>query len=237
MRKHSKGFTIVELAVVIAIIALIISTTVAVGVTRIEAQKLRTTDNRMAFLVRAIDSYIEMYGHLPCPADGALASTDDDFGWGLGTNGLDGCEAANLLDSDEVVAGAVPVINLGVDPRAAIDGWDNKITYAVDSILTTTSGFESNGRIVILNKRSSASPVTIEEGAAYVLISHGPNGHGAWRAKAASSRLDTGIADDTDEGENAHIDDPGNFDNEFVQNFFVTGFDDIVIYKTKWQLE
>ncbi len=230
------GFTIVELAVVIAIVALVISTTVTVGVTRIEAQKFRTTDDRMAYLVKAIQAYIDVYGHLPCPADGSLSSTDADFGWGLGSGGVSGCTASNLLDSGVVVAGAVPVITLGVDPRASIDGWDNKITYAVDEALTAPAGFQANGSITILNRKSSASPITIETEAVYTLISHGPNGHGAWLAKG-SSRFDSGIADDTDEGENAHIDTPSSFDNEFVQNFFVTGFDDIVIYKTKWQLE
>ncbi|MCB2082354.1 MAG: hypothetical protein KDD76_06910, partial [Rickettsiales bacterium] len=153
------GYTILELAIVITIVALIITMTITVGIARIEMQRANTTDTRMTYLIKALKAYVDVYGHLPCPADGALATTDTNYGWGAGT-GTGTCSASNLQDSGTVVAGAIPVINLGIDPLVSVDGWGNKITYVVTEALTNPKTFSGNGAITILNGYSGGGPVT-----------------------------------------------------------------------------
>ena len=145
-----QGFTLLELAIVLAIISFIITISVAAGSSMIAQQRYDTTYQRMALIMKAADVYARVNGHLPCPADPTLGIDDPNFGDGIGTGGGTSstgsarCNAANIQPAASAdvttnahgMRGAVPVKQLGLAPLAAIDGWDRKFSYAVSEIYT-----------------------------------------------------------------------------------------------------
>lgn len=235
--KSSRGFTIVELSIVLAVVALIAGTVLAMGASRLEASRLQTTKDRMEFLQNVIGLYVKQFCHLPCPADGSLAVDSTSFGTGTGT-GTGSCTAGNLSTVTQtspnfnvIVGGIVPTRTLQVSPAMAFDGWNRRITYvvALPYTLPGTSGYSQSyapaTQAAITVNGSSSSQITND--AAYVMVSHGANGFNAWRAKGGS-RL--GASADTEENEN------NNSNATFVQKFITTSFDDMVVFQPQWQL-
>lgn len=232
------GFTILELSVVVAVIALIAGTALAVGATRIQAAKIEDTQNKMDTLLEVIDNFVKTYGYLPCPADPEASPTGDAGAFGVGLQDVDtnACVAGNLRIDGNTVIGAVPTSTLNIAPSVMMDGWNRRITYAVDQRLTNAATYASTdpdtdpsgGFMTIYSSTSPA--VVVTDKAVLVLISHGANGHGAYRA-AGGSAVDK-ESDDVDEQENANLEAP---DSAFVQKFLTETFDDVVYYRMKWQ--
>ncbi len=236
------GFSLLELSVVMVIAAILLTMAVSVGSSRIEAQKIQATNERILFIMAALDQYVREYNHLPCPADGSDDSSAATFGVGDGTDtdGGDCLEENFDVATNNVVSGTVPFVTLGLAAVVAEDGWGNKFTYVVDEDLTfvdrddpPTVGYTDDstpGEIEVEN----GAGTTIASDVAVLVISHGKNGHGAWRGKGGANRRDAGVADTTDEGKNSHI--SNTYDEEFVQIYPTSSFDDIIWYRTKWQL-
>lgn len=241
MKKSSPlscGFTILELSVVVAVIALIAGTALAVGATRIQAAKIEDTNDKMDALLDVIDNFVKTYGYLPCPADPSASPTDDAGLFGVGLQDVDtsACVASNLRVNGNTVIGVVPTATLNVAPSLMMDGWNRRITYAVDQRFTNATTYASTdpdtdatgGFMTIYSSTSPA--VVVTDKAVMVLISHGANGHGAWRA-AGGAALDKDSTD-VDEQENANLE---TVDSAFVQKFLTETYDDITYYRMKWQ--
>ena len=167
----------------------------------------------------------------------------------------------NILTST-IVIGMVPVQTLVLPGDVALDGWGNRFTYVVDQDLTfageafgTTApggpiGYLNNGdpsasppvpphqyasptvgNIIIRNRSGGAN---FKDEVAVLIISHGPNGFGAWKEKGGAQIAAGGNAD---ENENINDGVGGVTDNNiFVQTFRRDDFDDFLLYKTKGQL-
>lgn len=212
MKKPNKssGFSLVELAITLAIIALIMVFFLGAGSVFIEVRKVEATRTKLKAIDIALAGFVAINGRLPCPAGGNL--TD-----GRELGGTGGC-------TDDQQRGVVPWATLGLSEADVLDSWFNRITYRVGSNLwiagamdmtacdtagtgsgtgstinlicqspcsstnlancTSPTTFLQQGKgltlqdgfgVVLMN--ASASPT---EGAAYVLISHGKNGAGAY---------------------------------------------------------
>jgi type II secretory pathway pseudopilin PulG len=250
MKNSRAGFSILELAIVLTVIALIVSSSLAVAASRIGAAKVESTIDKGADLMDMIDAYVTQYKRLPCPANPHAKPSDDDFG--IGSDDLAGnCTAANIIISGNAAIGAVPTATLRLSPSSGTDGWNRRFTYAVDQRLSSSVNYFgvaanptaippvacfaaiNNGSLVINN--AAPSGALISNQAAFVLISHGSNGHGAWSAKAktASDVLIPRLqADETpSDHELANADD----DATFVQQLGSPTFDDFVQYREAWQ--
>lgn len=237
MQKKSSisGFTILELSVVVAVIALIAGTALALGATRIQAAKTEDTQEKMEAILEVIDNFVKTYGYLPCPADPEASPTSDAgiFGFGSTDPTTGDCNAANLRGAGTTLIGVVPTATLGLAPSVMMDGWNRRITYVVDSRMTKAATYAStdpDSDTGFINILPAAGAVFTTDKAVLALISHGQNGHGAWRAKGGEP-LDK-ETDDADENENINI---GLADANFVQKFFTETYDDIVYYRMKWQ--
>lgn len=238
MQKHPRmarkaGFTILELSVVLTVIALIAGSALAVGASRIQAAKIEDTQVKMSAILETLDNFVKNYGYLPCPANPTALTTDNDFGDGRVTNGA--CSASNILSSGTTMIGVVPTVTLGLAPSVGLDGWNRRITYVIDERLAATLGWNTInpdntiGWITILSAKAPQL-TTVTDKAVMLLISHGQNGHGAWRAKGGSP-LNKNL-NDAEENENINI---GAVDSTFVQKFLTEDFDDVVYYRLKWQ--
>jgi prepilin-type N-terminal cleavage/methylation domain-containing protein len=242
MRRRS-GFTLVEIAVVLVIIALISAVLFASLRSVVSSSKFKTTNQALQNADIALVNFVTIMRRLPCPADGSLPSGDPNFGK----------ELPSCPNPADQVNGVVPWSTLGIAQADIIDGFGSLITYRVAAPLVqaesmnfsacdpaggrvaaaaTTSGcacpdpavgtpstppiptdctqpnaaYLNKGLTVTGTVQSTpgAAPPT---GAAYVLISHGPNLGPSWSGQgtiANPATMNPGIGIiGTNEGVNA----------------------------------
>lgn len=246
-----QGFTLVELSIVFTIASFLIYLVGSTASMRIESQRAKTTDERLALIMRAIDAYARRYHHLPCPADPTLALDNASFGDGTGSNSSPAnCSAANLQRSTagatDAPRGAVPIKQLRLNPKIAIDGWDRKFTYVVTEAYTTpgsasTAGYMNyhttntgtGGTAGAISVVTSASAYTVTANAAVLVLSHGPNGFGAYLREGSTVFQPTAGSNDEDENAN---DTTVNNDDVYTAIFVTPTFDDVVEYRLRWQM-
>lgn len=119
-----RGFSLVEMAVVVVILGLVLGTLLL----PIQAQRsvaLQTqTNDLLATAQKALISFAQTQGRLPCPAIEASTGLESPAGGGM-------CAVSN---------GFLPAATLGVQPvninGFAVDGWNNPIRYAVTQVNT-----------------------------------------------------------------------------------------------------
>ncbi len=185
------GYSLLELSIVLTVISIVGISILTLTVDKHNIAKEEITIEQMQHLEEAIVAYYHQYGHLPCPADSTVA--DNGTGFGLaGASTLLGqaLMCPNVINNlahtaGNVVAniaskGAVPVYDLSLPISAMYDGWGRRITYIVTNELTdiVSAAGASDGMLGLLTSYTSAAPDIT--GAAFVLISHGQKGHGAW---------------------------------------------------------
>lgn len=119
-----RGFSLVEMAVVVVILGLVLGTLLL----PIEAQRsvaLQTqTNNTLDTAQKALISFAQTQGRLPCPATLASLGVESPVGGGT-------CTVNN---------GFLPAATLGIQPvntsGFGIDGWSHPISYAVTAVNT-----------------------------------------------------------------------------------------------------
>lgn len=215
MRKQihprQKGFTLVEMAVVLVIIGLVMLIVYpALNAMRVSTQR-HLTDSHLQDLLRSVAVYVQAAGCLPCPTP--ANATGANFGRVRGDTN------AALCGGCAQPEGIPPFVSLGIPENSARDGWQRWITMRVDPALTvnfgivpptavctasdvaagicTQTGVSQKGLCTKdLSKLPLARPITItmQDGStaqpyAIVLVSHGPNGYGAYNAGVLSGSL------------------------------------------------
>lgn len=137
MRRHplplippsSHGFTLVELAIVLIIMALLAGGLMTTLTAQMESIATSETQRRLNDARDALLGYIAVNGRLPCPATGGAGNTGVESPIGGGT-----CN--NPWD------GFLPAITLGMTPTNengyALDGWGNPIRYAITTHANAT---------------------------------------------------------------------------------------------------
>lgn len=261
-----KGFSLTELSVSIAIIAMIAGSALSVAITSDYATKKRETDAKLDRIEEALAGFFSINKRLPCPADGELPTTDADFGL-EGVRG-EACPNTNFNDGANVFAGVVPIRTLQMPDDFMFDGWDRRIMYVVDyrfanNDTTVTPATDCDGDpadICFMDAASGSIIVDDASGnprtsnAVYLLLSNGENGHGAYSKIGSATRIQahysTGapnnylFSDVADEIENSHFSVSGantSYDNVFVQKAFIKDeggeyFDDMVRFREKDQI-
>lgn len=139
---RSKGFSLVELAVALAIIALLLAGAMIPLSTQIDVRNVTDTQRAMESIREAIIGFAQANGRLPCPADGSVPAGAA----GAGTERVTGnsCTAANSASCTAVngfiPCSVVPWATLGVPET---DAWGRRFTYRVspafaDAVILTT---------------------------------------------------------------------------------------------------
>ncbi len=121
---RERGFTLVEILVVLIILAVVI--TMAAAVTRgIAASQQQTlTVTRLATVDAAIIQFVAAQRRMPCPADGTLDSTANNAGLEIAPDPALGCNSQTN--------GVVPWRTLGLTEQDATDGWYRRFTFRTD---------------------------------------------------------------------------------------------------------
>lgn len=251
MKNHSKsqhkkrGFSLIELSVAIAVLGLIIYTTLAIFAERSKIDKIAVTERKMDEIEKAIHLYFLTNTDLPCAADGTVALDVAAFA-------IENCAMDNYeLSADGIVSGVVPTRALNLPDDYMFDGWGRRFSYFVTT--AATGGAIANGNMTINDRAIAPNPAnTITAEAVYVLISYGENGWGAWNRNGGGARkYDTAI--NAHEIENAHVASDGSnatggdvpneiFIDDLINDETALGdaneyFDDIVRWKTKGMID
>lgn len=207
---RGRGFTLVELAVALAVIGLLLGMLIVPLNAQVDQQRIADTQKQLNLIHEAILGFAVTNGRLPCPATPGTASTA--AGAGL-----------------ENKPGAACGLTEGVVPWAALalpetDAWGRRFTYRVTPALAddpagglqASFGLADNGNITV---KATAGGVDIATNVAAVIVSHGKNGLGAFQTTGVQL---AGAA--TDELENA------NADGTFVAKLPEPTFDDLVTW-------
>lgn len=225
LNTRNSGFTLIEMATVILLMGILASLGLSTLVAKVQQTAFKVTDQRLETVKEAMISYLRRNKRLPCP---------DDY---LDLEEFDGKEdplGGGTCDNN-VGFGVLPYSTLGLSRNQVIDGWGNLFSYHVSqgeylwTLTPIPDGYP--GALTIYDTKTG---VLITDNVVLVVVSHGPNGEGAFTVKGSRNVLPDSIASE-DEYENT--DDTSNniyIQRDFTDNTLATGgaFDDVVLAMT-----
>lgn len=155
--------------------------------------------------------------------------------------------------NDPVLIGAVPVRSIRdvnvpqgyadlISDDSALDGWKNKLTYAVSATMTKESTYDPTWGVIDAVNETYQPTANITGDGHYALISHGPDGKGAFTQNGSRHRncgsivkdfsvIPVAITTDARDNENCH-----DQDTTFMQSIAMykangtSYFDDVVFF-------
>lgn len=237
-----RGFTLVEIAIVVLVLGLLLASFLGPLSVHIEQQEIRKTSDQMEEIKEALYGYAMANGALPCP------DTNGD-------GSLDVAVPATTPPSCDNVEGWLPFQTLGVAPG---DAWGFRFRYRVtprftvaDTIHDSCSPSDpqpsdlnlcANGDINVGTRRYDDRNLRdLATNVPAVILSHGKNGYGATRTDGSviptPGLWSTTIADEDENADdtnltfiNRHytVEDLGCADNDESRPY--CAFDDIVVW-------
>jgi len=228
IKGKARGFTLVEMAMVLMIVALLLGGLLPTISSQVEQRHENDTRKQLDEIQQALIGYAIIYGRLPCPASGATGTGgQEDPNTGIGV--------CNHPHDNKSYVPAVTLGLSGADSNGLIeDAWGNPIRYAVANGSSNTFPFtKPNGisGIGIANIGSSSianldvcstatgstssacgSNYTLTNNAVAVIYSTGKNGANGTGAGPDEQENPTGNSTDSDTVYVSHTPSP-NFDD------------------------
>ncbi|MFZ5557919.1 MAG: type II secretion system protein [Pseudomonadota bacterium] len=222
-RRGERGFTLIELAVVMLILGILLGGLLVPLSTQIEQRRITETQRALNDAREALLGFAMANGRLPCPADPVVASGSTNAGK----------ERVSCTTGSDM-HGVLPWATLGLPET---DAWGRRFTYRVTGIYadlptSNTTGCadtpmqssyalcsEGDIHVCAASPCDSTSPPFLADVLPVVMVSHGKNGAGAWLSTGAQLAGAAG-----DEAENSDV------DRYFISHPQTPGFDDLVVW-------
>jgi prepilin-type N-terminal cleavage/methylation domain-containing protein len=136
----SRGFTLIEIAVVIVVLSLLLAMIAGIATAMVGQQRREATRQRLAGVETAFALYVSQNKRLPCPADGRLPSSDSNAGLERPIGGV-ACQVVTGTANSQT-HGVVPWRTLGLAESDVTDGWGNRLSYRVAPELVLSSAMD-----------------------------------------------------------------------------------------------
>ena len=124
--RQARGFTLTEIAVVLAIVGLLLGSMMLTFSAQVEQRNFADTQRRLSEAKELLLAFAVVRGRLPCPAT-TTSNGDESFSSGNATTG----GTCTLTTHN----GFLPAAAIGFSPVDAsgygLDAWNNRIRYAV----------------------------------------------------------------------------------------------------------
>lgn len=159
-KKYVSGFSLVEMAIVLAIVALLLGGLLPTISSQIEQQRRNETRKLMDETKEALLGFAISKGHLPCPASQV--------------SGIEDRDGTTLACNSNRRVGFLPWATLGVNQ---LDGWGRLLRYSATPAFTAASGVFSIStlRDITIQKRDGSNLSNPNDIPA-VIVSPGANG-------------------------------------------------------------
>jgi prepilin-type N-terminal cleavage/methylation domain-containing protein len=196
MSNRVKGFTILELSIVLVIASVLITGFFSFTVNKTIDSAIKSNDDKLKLIDEAITKFYITNGYIPCPAPHTTAIGATGFGVSAApcTSAVAGTD-----DVGTIKIGTVPVRTLNLPDSFMFDQWGNRIRYGMVRVLgvdaagytaanpgaAAISVIDGSGNSMIPNLTTLPPTFTISDHVAYVVISHGPNSTGAYNYNGA----------------------------------------------------
>lgn len=133
MKQGQKGFTLVEIAIVLLVVTILLGYTVALFPVQQELKQYRQANNEVNGAIEHLIAFAQINGRLPCPDTSAGASS------------IDGREDRNGVNDCHAYFGFLPGRTLGIlgdydDNGVLLDPWGQGYRYAVSPVDTSVDG-------------------------------------------------------------------------------------------------
>lgn len=198
-----KGFTLVEMAMVLAIVTLLLAGLVPTISGQLEQRRSAETKKQLDEIQQALIGFAIIKGRLPCPATTSSNGLENPSTGGACTNFYDG-----------FVPGATLGLNSLNEQGLVLDAWDNPIRYvvtawdstapAVSDTYTTADGLYNVGlsalspNLLVCNTATgitgsgcaTGEALTADPGVPVVIFSTGKNGASGGTGTDESENLD-----------------------------------------------
>lgn len=193
--RADRGFSLIEMAVVLFIIVLVIGSALVPLSTQVEQRQVSDTEKSLAEIRDALLGFAVANGYLPCPDTGATGAEN--------ATGAGNTQCTTITSG--IACGRLPHVSLGV---ANSDVWGNRLTYCVNELFArrgagNTFTLASAGNDVYICAAAAGPCATqVSTAAVFAVVSHGRNGYGA-------INLGTGLQNTAA----PHADEQENYDN------------------------
>jgi len=149
---HQHGFSLVEMAIVLAIVGLLLGGLMPTILTQMESQRINETRKQLDEIQQALIGYAIINGRLPCPA--YSTGNEDPIGGGACNHPYDGFVPAATLGLTTTDSNGFAVDSWGNRIRYAVTPW-NSTSPAVSNVFTAAGGMGMTG---ISNLLPSGTP-------------------------------------------------------------------------------
>lgn len=235
MKYHSKrdeGFTLVELVVVMVIVSVLALGLLEAYKQYSKYERIKETKNNILLIEEALKIYVQQRGRLPCAAPRTAAPDTANY-----AREVDCALAAPagvtvvVSGPQNIYIGSVPTRSLNLPDAVGIDGWKRRYTYAVSSSLATTpANFNLGGGAIDVVDSGGVSVANPPGTVAYIVISHGEDGAGAFNHDGMAGNACDGA---TTDGENCNNDGTFRYTLSYSEASGATHFDDYVKHQFK----
>lgn len=245
--KLKNGFTLVEMAITLAILSVLMASIFTLIPIKQEEQNIDEINATLTRIQQALDSFYNQNGYLPCPAPLTANFSDVGTQIGIAQDCTAGSPPGGITEYNApegpIWIGAIPTRSLNLPDSFMLDPWNHRIEYGVVKGLaqskTNYSSLTSASAYFIIQDRflnqintdsySASDPKEVNI-VAYTLFSHGKDGNGSTNT-AGTTRSCTSSTLDSENCNNDHI----FIDTTFNSTSGSSYYDDYLRWKTNQQ--
>jgi Tfp pilus assembly protein PilE len=200
--KSSKGYTLLEMAIVFAVVGIIIATAAMAYKLYYKNQQQAQNANNMRIISSYMNSFLMQRGRYPCPARLDAARTDADYGLegnctdttvaaGTCASGICVENGARQVDIDpepavtnmqnvRVRRGAIPFRTLAMPEKNFQDAYKMRYNYAVTEILASAGTYQRDSGAIAIVDSANQSVIAPPNSSHFVIFSSGPDRMGGY---------------------------------------------------------